>query len=203
MKQILLATNNQGKIERFRKLVALAGIDVELKTLAELGIEEIDVLEDGATLEINAKKKATAYFGKVDMPILANDTGFWLETEGFIDAPKRMALNGEDESFLSKEEISSRVLEFWKSKAKEGGGKINAAWIEAFVLLNSEGSCKATHSRREIILTENEYGIPPLQMPVRALYISKTTGKPAIQHTSEEELLELQPVVAALKELLD
>jgi hypothetical protein len=39
-------------------------------------------------------------------------------------------------------------------------------------------------------------------MPVRALYYSKTTNKPAIQHTAEEEILEMEPVINALANVL-
>lgn len=203
MKKVLLATNNHGKIERFRKLVAQAGLEVELLTPAELGIKEIDVIEDRETLVGNASKKAEAYLGQVDFPILANDTGFWIETEGFVDAPKRMALQGKEEKSLSKEQVAEKLLSFWKGKAAANGGKVDAAWVEEFVLLSPDGSVKNASSRREIILTDTEFGEPHIQMPVRALYISKTTNKPSIQHTEEEEWQELQPIIVALKELLE
>jgi len=53
-----------------------------------------------------------------------------------------------------------------------------------------------------VILTDREFGKAHLQMPVRALYISKTTNKPAIQHTKEEEILEMKPVIDALIKIL-
>lgn len=201
MKKILLASNNKGKIERFKHLISKAVPEIEIITPTELGLVEIDVVEDGVTLAENAEKKSRAYFGHTDIPILANDTGFWLETEGFVDAPKRFALGNKNEAELTKEDISKIVLEFWKTKAFDAGGVVDGAWIEAFFLLNPDGTSKTSHSRREIILTGEEYGVPPLQMPVRALYISKTTNKPAIQHTHEEELEEMLPVINALKEL--
>jgi inosine/xanthosine triphosphate pyrophosphatase family protein len=200
--KIFLATNNGGKIERFKNLLKQIDKEIEVFTPADLNIAVIDVLENGKTLAENAKLKASAYFGKVNMPILANDTGFYVEGEGFVDAPKRKALEGTDENTLSKEEVSKRLLNFWKEVATRHGGKVDAAWIEAFVILYPNGEIKEAESRREIILTNQEFGTPHMQMPVRALYYSKTTNKPAIAHSEEEEILEMKPVIDALIKVL-
>lgn len=200
--QIFLATTNTGKIERFTKLLLEVDKDMEIFTPKDFELD-IDVVESGKTLLENAKLKAYAYLGKTTMPILSNDTGFYVEGEGFIDAPKRYALAGQDEHELSKEEISERLLSFWKSIATKYGGKVDAAWIESFVMLSPDGTLHEAEARREILLTDQEFGKPPLQMPVRALYYSKTTNKPAIQHTHEEEVLEMKPVIDALKNVLE
>jgi len=69
-------------------------------------------------------------------------------------------------------------------------------------LIDPSGTIHEAESRREVILTDQEFGEGHIQMPVRALYISKTTNKPAIQHSKEEELLELKPVTDALLDVL-
>lgn len=201
-KKILLATNNEGKVERFEKLLEHAGVDVAIRLPKDFGLERINPTEDGKTLAENAEIKARAYFGKVGIPILANDTGFWVEGEGLVDAPKRTALGGDDERKLSKKQIADVLLDFWKGVARKHGGKVNAAWEEAFVLLKPDGDMLTSSSRREVILTDKVFGDPHIQMPVRCLYISKTTGKPAIQHTDQEEFFEMKPVTDALCALL-
>ncbi|OHA08808.1 MAG: hypothetical protein A3B37_00455 [Candidatus Sungbacteria bacterium RIFCSPLOWO2_01_FULL_59_16] len=201
-KKIFLATKNEGKIQRFRNLLDHAGLDVEICTPKDFGLENIEAEEKGKTLAENAEIKVRAYFGKVNMPILANDTGFWVDGEGLVDAPKRMALGEKDERELTKEEIAKSLLEFWKGIARKHGGKVDAAWIEAFVLLDPDGQIHVAESRREVVLTDQTFGEAHIQMPVRALYISKMTNKPAIQHTKEEELLELKPVTDALSKIL-
>lgn len=200
--KILLASNNGGKIERFKKLLKQVDPEIELCSPKDLGIEDIDVAEDAPTLAGNAELKVRAYADKVDIPILANDTGFYVEGEGLVEAPKRIALGGENENDLSKEEIAQKLLEFWKSIATKYGGEVDAAWPEAFAVLYPDGRLETSESRRDVVLTNREFGKAHLQMPVRALYYSKTTNKPAIQHTPEEELLELQPVVEALRSVL-
>ncbi len=201
-RKIFLATNNNAKIERFQNLIRSITTDIETFVPKDFGLETIIAEENGKTLVENSEIKAKAYFGKVDMPILANDTGFWVEKEGFVHTPKRTALGEKNETELTKEEVAKSLLTFWKGIATKHGGKVNAAWIEAFVLLNPDGTIEKTESRRDVILTDKEFGKAHIQMPIRALYISKATNKPAIQHSKEEELLEMKPVTDALLKLL-
>lgn len=201
-KKIFLGTKNEGKIERFKNLIASTGLVIEIYTPKDFGLEDIEAEENGRTLTENAEIKARAYFGKVNMPILTNDTGFWVKGEGLIDAPKRKALGETDEKILTKEGIALALLEFWKNIARKHGGKVDAAWVESFVLLDPDGKLHISESRREVILTDKEFGKAHIQMPVRALYISKLTNKPAIQHDKEEEFLELKPVTDALFKVL-
>ncbi len=202
MKKILLATNNEGKRERYRKLLAHVG-DFEVYTPEDLGIEAKDVVEDGATLAANAELKVRAYFGHTDLAIIGNDTGFFVEGEGFMDAPKRMALGDAHEKDLSPQEVANRLVEFWKSVARKHDGKVDATWIEAFAVLHPDGTLKTSEAKRGIILTDQEFGGVPLWMSIRTLYYSKATMKPAILHTEEEELMEMQPVIRALAKLLE
>lgn len=200
--KILLATNNAGKVERFKKLLSHVDRNMEVYTPKEVGLEIIDVEETGKTLLENAELKARAYWGKIDMPILANDTGFWVEGDGFVAAPKRTALEGMSEHALTPEALSKKQLEFWKSVATKHGGKVDAAWIETFVALYPDGTLKSAESRRDILLTDQEFGPAHPQMPVRALYYSKATDKAAALHTEEEEVLEMKPVIDALAPVL-
>lgn len=201
-KKILLASYNGGKIERFKRLIAQTNLDIEAYSPMELGLEKLDIEENGSSLAENAEIKARAFFGKVDMPILSNDTGFWVKGEGLVEAPKRLALGNKDEHDLSKEEIFELLKEFWKGIATKYGGEVDAAWVEAFAVLEPDGTLHIAESRREVLLTDREFGTPHIQFPMRGLYLSKATNKPAVDHTPEEELVELQPVTEALIKVL-
>jgi len=74
--KVLAATTNQGKIREISDILAHAG--VSFVSLAELGLR-IDVLEDGATFEENAVKKAIAFRDAAGMPALADDSGLCVE----------------------------------------------------------------------------------------------------------------------------
>lgn len=74
---------------------------------------------------------------------------------------------------------------------------------ENAVRLDPDGKIFTAESRREVILTDHVFGDAHIQLPVRALYISKATNKPSLQQTKKEELLELKPVTDALKKILE
>lgn len=72
MPQLLLATNNPGKVREFRRL--LLGIPFTVLTPAELGIS-LDVEETGTTYAENASLKARAYAAAGKCWALADDSG--------------------------------------------------------------------------------------------------------------------------------
>ncbi len=82
MNKLLIATNNTGKVEELRDL--LAGVNVELVTPAQIGLD-LDVLEDGLTYAENAAKKAFAFADASGLISLADDSG--LEVDALDGEP--------------------------------------------------------------------------------------------------------------------
>lgn len=72
MPRLLLATTNPGKIREYRLL--LAGLDYQIVTLSEQGINET-VTEEGESYERNAATKAAAYAKLSRLITLADDSG--------------------------------------------------------------------------------------------------------------------------------
>src|SRR5688500_4290299 len=83
MNQLLIATNNKGKIKELQDLLKDAGI--ELVTPAQIGID-LDVIEDGQTYAENATKKAVAFAQASGLISLADDSG--LEVDALDGAPR-------------------------------------------------------------------------------------------------------------------
>jgi len=81
MNKLLIATNNQGKIEELQQL--LSDLNIELVTPSHIGLD-LDVIEDGLTYAANATKKAVTFAQASGLISLADDSG--LEVD---------ALNGE------------------------------------------------------------------------------------------------------------
>ena len=82
MKQLLIATNNKGKVEELQALLKDTGIDV-LKP-AHINLD-LDVTEDGNTYAENASKKAVAFAKASGLISLADDSG--LEVDALGGAP--------------------------------------------------------------------------------------------------------------------
>lgn len=82
MKQLLIATNNKGKVKELQALLEDTGI--ELVTPAQIELE-LEVSEDGQTYAENASKKSIAFAQASGLVALADDSG--LEVDALGGAP--------------------------------------------------------------------------------------------------------------------
>ena len=80
--RLLIATENQGKVKEIQSL--LKDLDLELLTPKSIGLS-LAVVEDGATYDENAGKKARAYAQASGLVSLADDSG--LEVDALNGAP--------------------------------------------------------------------------------------------------------------------
>jgi XTP/dITP diphosphohydrolase len=71
--QLVMASNNQGKLREFRQMFEHSQLPVTVKTQAELGIE--DAIEDGLSFVENALIKARHASRLSGLPALADDSG--------------------------------------------------------------------------------------------------------------------------------
>jgi XTP/dITP diphosphohydrolase len=111
--KILIGTNNENKLNQFRRIFKNLGSDIELVSLKDFGITD-DVEEDADNLLDNAKKKAQFYGELSKMLTLADDTGLFIDAldgEPGIHA-KRWHEGTEKERYL-------KILEKMKNIPKE------------------------------------------------------------------------------------
>ena len=80
--QLIIATNNQGKLREFGKLLEPFGFDVI--SMRQAGFTD-DIIEDGETFQENAHIKARAVFEATGLPTIADDSG--LEIDFLNGAP--------------------------------------------------------------------------------------------------------------------
>lgn len=73
MKEIIVASNNTGKIVEIRTMLQEVGIAV--KGLSDIFDEEIEIEETGTTFKENALLKAKTISDRIDKPVLADDSG--------------------------------------------------------------------------------------------------------------------------------
>jgi len=77
--KIVLATHNRHKVEEIRKILS----DLPIELLSLDNFHEIgEIIEDGRTLEENARKKARTVFEKTGLISLADDTGLEVDALG-------------------------------------------------------------------------------------------------------------------------
>ncbi len=73
MKKIVLGTQNANKLREVKQILEPLGYSVV--SLAEVGLADMEVEEDGQTFQENAVKKATEYSKACQLPVLADDSG--------------------------------------------------------------------------------------------------------------------------------
>jgi XTP/dITP diphosphohydrolase len=99
MPQLLLATNNAGKIAEYRQLLADCGW--ELVTLTDLGLM-LDEEEVGETYEDNARMKAVKAARVSGLHSLADDSGLGVKALGGEPGPRSARFGGEGTSHQEK-----------------------------------------------------------------------------------------------------
>lgn len=76
-RKIILSSGNKHKIDEIKSI--LFNLNIEICSKNDLGFENFEVEEDGATLEANAFKKAIELKKMVDGIVIADDTGLFVD----------------------------------------------------------------------------------------------------------------------------
>jgi XTP/dITP diphosphohydrolase len=125
MKRILLATNNQGKLREYRRL--LRGIPFEIVTPLDCGITA-EIAETGATFEENAMQKATTMASLSNLLTMADDSG--LEVEALGGAPGTLS-----HRFAGKNADDAKRVEFLLNKLKAAPDKNRNAQFRCVIAI--------------------------------------------------------------------
>lgn len=155
--KIYFATNNASKIERADKLLKSLNPNATIEQYSNI----IEVEENGFTPAECAMQKLEVYKGRdIDAPIAVADTAVYFENADFEFEPtkvKRTALElaGKKESDLSVEEVAELMIDFYQTKAREAGGKLDYYYIDSWAVLYPNGEIKTFEYRREYTLTDD------------------------------------------------
>ncbi|MEO6938913.1 MAG: RdgB/HAM1 family non-canonical purine NTP pyrophosphatase [Candidatus Kapaibacterium sp.] len=106
----ILATNNPHKREELLAILSqLVARDIEVRTLAEAGLDDITIEETGATLEENASIKSRTIFDLTQIPTIADDTG--LEVEALGGAPGVYSARYAGEAVTYADNVNKLMIE--------------------------------------------------------------------------------------------
>lgn len=108
MKEILLATKNDGKIKEFKKL--LEKFNVEVLSLRDFSIEEPE--ETGKTFEENSVLKVRYYAENLKISALADDSGFCVNALNNFPAIYSSRLNGTNTNYLNTFNVLELLLKY-------------------------------------------------------------------------------------------
>lgn len=161
-KKLIVSSGNLGKIKEIKMI--LNDLNLEVLSKDELGLSQIDVIEDKDTLEGNAVKKALEIHKHTRGLVMSDDSGLFVEyLKGApgVHSARYAGIDGDDKANNKKllEELSDVSLE-----------RRNAEFRTVIALILEDGSIETvvgTCSGR-IILEErgsNGFGYDPLFIP--------------------------------------
>lgn len=76
-RKLVVSTGNQHKVEEIKNI--LEGLSIEVVSKKDVGLGDLEVIEDGETLEENSLKKAKALAERLDYMVLADDSGLFVD----------------------------------------------------------------------------------------------------------------------------
>ncbi len=139
MRTLLLATRNPGKVQEIKAI--LNGVRADIHSLIDMP-HLPDIIEDGATLEENALKKAREIFRIVNMPVLSDDTGLEVFHLGMKPGVHSARYAGEHVSY--KDNYRKLLHELHDIPHSERGAQFRcvAVFIDRGIETVAEGKCK-------------------------------------------------------------
>ena len=177
MRQILIATANQGKAREFQEMI---GQSWQVHTLKDLATVP-EIVEDGDTFEANALIKATALAPFFPGPILADDSGLEVDALGGAPGVYSARYAGEHGNDAANNSKLLKELEAIPDTHRGAQFHCVLAWVE-------EGRVRGTFNGicRGSILRETRgkkgFGYDPLFVPEGGLNLSMAELEPEQKH---------------------
>jgi len=167
--RLLIATTNPAKLAEYRLILRGLGIELELVSLAELGISETPE-ETGATFIENALIKARFYFERARIATLADDGGLEIDALGGepgVRSHRWLGSGGDGSDQALVDEVIRRM------KGVEAGRR-TARIRAAIALIHEEGGAIREHTADGAIegtIAERAYPKIRAGFPYRAVLV--------------------------------
>ena len=181
MKEILFATENESKAQRFRQ--KLLARNIEIITINDLK-EKIDIEENGQNAIENALIKARAYQKVVNLPILAMDDNLYIDNIPNDKQPGMFVrrVNG-------KRLTDEQMIEYYANLAKVYGdnGKLTCRWVYGIALINNNQEKTYTWSKEDFYLVDKPSNKINPGYPLNSISVNKKLNKYFTDITDDEK----------------
>jgi XTP/dITP diphosphohydrolase len=197
MRRLLIATTNRAKLAEYRLILRDAGIELELLSLADLGISETPD-ETGSTFAENALIKARFYFERARIATLADDGGLEIDALGGepgVRSHRWLGSGAED----SDQALVAEVIRRMKGVAP---ARRTARIRATLALIHEEGGAIREHTAEgaiEGVIAERAYPEIRAGFPYRAVLVIPGRNCYLGELGDEEEAQISQRRIAVLK----
>lgn len=124
MRKLVISTGNMNKVKEIKEI--LKDMSIQILTKDEVGLHDLEVVEDGTTLEANSLKKARAISSLIDAIVMADDSGLFVDSLNGEPGVYSSRYGGED----GNDSLNNKVLlENLKGKNREATFKSVIAFI--------------------------------------------------------------------------
>ncbi len=124
MRKLVISTGNKNKVKEIKEI--LKDMPIQILTKDEIGLHNLEVVEDGTTLEENSLKKARAISNLVDAIVMADDSGLFVDSLNGDPGVYSSRYGGED----GNDALNNKVLlKNLKGKNREATFKSVIAFI--------------------------------------------------------------------------
>ena len=142
-RKLIISTGNKNKVDEIAHI--LKDLPIEILSKKDIGLGDLNVIEDGDTLEANSRLKARALAENTDYMVMADDSGLFVEIlngDPGVYSSRYGGEEGNDEKNNKKllKELKDIPLEDRKAKFKTVIVLITEDKEEIVV----EGQCKGT-----------------------------------------------------------
>jgi XTP/dITP diphosphohydrolase len=194
--RLLIATTNPAKLAEYRLILRELGIDVELKSLGDVGIAESPE-ETGATFAENALIKARFYFERARIATLADDGGLEIDALGGEPGVRshRWLNSGRDDS---DEALVAEVMR--RMKGVEAARRLARIRATLALIYEENGAIreKTVEGAIEGVIADRAYPQIRQGFPYRAVLV--VPGKGYLGELGDEEEAKIsQRRIAVLK----
>jgi len=170
MKKLIMGTTNPAKIAQVRDALVLA--DIQVEGVADKSLLP-EVVEDGATVQENARKKAVAYARALGQTVLSMDNALFLDGLAPENQPgihvRRIGglLAATDEELLDHGVALVASL----------GGNVTGYWEYGICIADPNGNISETTVRTPRIFTSKRSNKSVPGYPLESIQIDPETGK--------------------------
>ena len=180
MKEILFATGNESKVNRFKEKLLEKGI--LLKSLKDININ-LEVEENGKTAIENAEIKAKAYYDATKMTTMAMDDTMYIDNIPEDKQPGVFVrrVNGKR---LNDEEMIEYYTNLVKTYGKDG--KLNTKWILGMAIIKDGKISTYTDVTSEYYLVDTPAKDMKEGYPLSSILVNRKVDKYDI-YLSEED----------------
>ena len=161
-RRLVVSTGNQNKIDEISYI--LKDLPIEVISKKDIGYGDLEVIEDGNTLEENSMLKAKALADRIDDIVMADDSGLFVDKlngEPGVHSSRYAGEEGNDKKNNNKllEELKDSPLDERKARFKA----VIVLITEKKEIIAVEGQCKGTIGFQEV--GTKGFGYDPLFTP--------------------------------------